>query len=190
MAAGALGTGTWSTGVPQQAGMWFQIELPAVTSISEVQFDSPGAAVAGRGGRGRGAAPTAGAAGAATPATGSQAAQPGGAPAASAAQTAPGPTGAAQTPVPAAPAPAAVQGFGGGRGFALPPPGFPRGYTVEVSSDGTAWTKVATGQGDGGTTVIPFKAVDAKFIKITQTATAENAPAWSIRRLRLYGPPK
>jgi hypothetical protein len=61
---------------------------------------------------------------------------------------------------------------------------------VEVSSDGTAWTKVATGQGDGGTTVIPFKEVDAKFIKITQTATAENAPPWSIRRLRLYGPPK
>jgi mono/diheme cytochrome c family protein len=190
MAAAALGTGTWSTGVPQQAGMWFQLELPAVTSISEVQFDSPGAAAGGRGGRGRGAAPTAGAAGTATPAPGAQAAQTGGAPTASPAQAAPSPTGAAQTPAPAAPAPAAVQGFGGGRGFALPPPGFPRGYTVEVSSDGTAWTKVATGQGDGGTTVIPFKAVEAKFIKITQTATTENAPPWSIRRLRLYGPPK
>ena len=52
MAAGVLGSGTWSTGVPQQAGMWFQIELPAVTPISEVQFDSPGAA-AGRKGRPR-----------------------------------------------------------------------------------------------------------------------------------------
>jgi len=38
--------------------------------------------------------------------------------------------------------------------------------------------------------VIPFKPARAKFIKITQTAAAENAPAWSIQRLRLYQPPK
>jgi hypothetical protein len=38
--------------------------------------------------------------------------------------------------------------------------------------------------------VIPFKAVDAKLIKITQTATVADAPPWSIQRLRLFQPPK
>jgi mono/diheme cytochrome c family protein len=160
-APAALQGGTWSTGAPQQAGMWFQIELPAARSITEIQFDSPGIGGAGRGGRGAGAPPAAAAA----------------------------PPGAA--PSTSAPAAAAAQGFGRGRGgFALPPPGFPRAYTVEVSKDGSAWTPVASGKGDGGTTVIPFKAVDAKFIKITQTATVDGAPAWTIGRLRLYEPPK
>jgi mono/diheme cytochrome c family protein len=30
----------WDTGGPQRPGMWFQVELPAVTSIEEVQFDA------------------------------------------------------------------------------------------------------------------------------------------------------
>jgi hypothetical protein len=153
-APAALTGGLWSTGGPQQAGMWFQLELPSPMSLTEIQFDSPGV-VAGGGRRGRG--------------------------------------GAGAPPAAAAPGRAAAappQGFGGGRGFALPPPGFPRGYTVEVSTDGSAWTQVATGQGDGGTTVITFKPVSAKFVKITQTSTVENAPAWSIQRLRLYQPPK
>ena len=33
------------------------------------------------------------------------------------------------------------------------------------------WTPVASGKGEGGTTVIAFKPIDAKFVKITQTAT-------------------
>ena len=37
--------------------------------------------------------------------------------------------------------------------------------------------------------MIPFKPAQAKFIKITQTASVGNAPAWSIQRLRLYQPP-
>ena len=40
-AANALGTGTWTTGDPQQAGMWFQIELPTASPITEIQFTSP-----------------------------------------------------------------------------------------------------------------------------------------------------
>jgi putative heme-binding domain-containing protein len=32
----------WDTGESQQAGMWFQIELPQPATIGEVQFDSPG----------------------------------------------------------------------------------------------------------------------------------------------------
>ena len=46
----------WSSGVPQQPGMWFQVELPAPTMITEVQFDAAAAGRLGGGGRGRGAA--------------------------------------------------------------------------------------------------------------------------------------
>ena len=45
----------WSTaGAPQQAGTWFQIELPAAISLAEVDFNTPPAF---GGGRGRGGAP-------------------------------------------------------------------------------------------------------------------------------------
>jgi glucose/arabinose dehydrogenase/mono/diheme cytochrome c family protein len=51
------GAGRWDSGAPQQPGMWYQIELPAATRISEVQLDSavPFSFAGGR--RGRGAAP-------------------------------------------------------------------------------------------------------------------------------------
>ena len=45
------------------------------------------------------------------------------------------------------------------------------------------------GRGSGSTTAIAFRPVRAKFVRITQTATVENAPAWSIQRLRLYQAP-
>ena len=59
-AVNALGAGTWTTGEPQQAGMWFQIELPAAAPIAEIQFMSP----PGSGRRGGAQARRAGAAGA------------------------------------------------------------------------------------------------------------------------------
>jgi glucose/arabinose dehydrogenase/mono/diheme cytochrome c family protein len=37
-AAGAIDFLGWTTGVPQQAGMWFQVELPAPVMLTEVQF--------------------------------------------------------------------------------------------------------------------------------------------------------
>ncbi len=52
-AAGALNFLGWTTGVPQQAGMWFQIELPAAVPLTEIQFTST--TVSG----GRGGAPPA-----------------------------------------------------------------------------------------------------------------------------------
>jgi mono/diheme cytochrome c family protein len=156
-AGNALAAAPWSSGTPQRAGMWFQIELPAAMAITEIQFDSPPALV-GRGGPGgaRGAAPGA----------------PAGAPAAG------GP---------------AVRGAGGpagGRGgFAIMPTS-PHGYSVQTSMDGTTWSApVAEGESTGTATVIAFKPVSAKFVRITQTATTENAAAWSIQRLRLYQPP-
>jgi glucosylceramidase len=83
-------------------------------------------------------------------------------------------------------------GGGGGRGAPPPPPGgfagFPRGYKVEVSDDGVAWKTAAEGSGAGPSTVIQFAPVSARFVRMTQTASLENAPAWSIQRLRLYRP--
>ena len=65
--------------------------------------------------------------------------------------------------------------------------GYPRGYTVTVSLDGKTWSApVRRGEGTGQTTVIAFAPVNAKFVRITQTAAVDGAPPWSIQRLRLY----
>jgi hypothetical protein len=64
--------------------------------------------------------------------------------------------------------------------------GFPRGYKVEVSMDGASWQTVAQGNGSGTTTDIMFAPAQAKFVKITQTASPENAPAWSIQAFKLF----
>jgi hypothetical protein len=45
---------------------------------------------------------------------------------------------------------------------------------------------VAEGQGSGSPTIITFKPVQAKFVRVTQTATVENAPPFSIQQLRKY----
>lgn len=138
-AADALTIRPWSTGRPQQAGMWLQVELPQAVALTEVEFQSspvapqdqpavPGAPTRSGGGRG----------------------------------------------LPGAPAPAP------------PPQAFPRGYRVQVSMDGTTWSKpVAEGTGSGRRTDISFAPVRAKFVRITQTATDTEAP-WSVERLRLY----
>jgi hypothetical protein len=47
-AAGVLNFMGWTTGVPQQPGMWLQIELPAPVMLSEIQFTS--SSLGGRGG--------------------------------------------------------------------------------------------------------------------------------------------
>jgi mono/diheme cytochrome c family protein len=121
-AGGAINFLGWTTGVPQQAGMWLQIELPAPLMLTEMQFTS------------------------------SQI---------------------------------------GGRAGAAPAWTFPRGYQVQVSVDGNTWSApVAEGQGAPGTTVITFAPVRAKFVRITQTASVNDAPAWSMRLVRLYQAPE
>ena len=86
--------------------------------------------------------------------------------------------------------PGAPTRSGGGRGGqgAPPIPGFPRGYEVEVSTDGTTWKTVASGEGAGVLTDINFEPVQAKFVRLKQTATAGDVP-WSVRRLKLYEAP-
>jgi hypothetical protein len=55
--------------------------------------------------------------------------------------------------------------------------------------NGTAWTVAAEGKGEGAETVITFRPVQAKFVKITQTASVAGAPVWSIQQLKLYEAP-
>ena len=129
----ALGAATltgWNAGAAQQAGIWFQVELPKAEMVTEVQFQSP--PPGGRGGAGSAAAVT-----------------------------------TSGAPV-------------------VAPPGFPRGYKVEVSSDGSSWTAAAEGTGNGLTTVSTFQPVQAKFVRISLTANSEDAPEWSIQNLKIF----
>jgi mono/diheme cytochrome c family protein len=118
-ASNAFTLAGWSTSAPQQAGMWFQIELPAQAVVAELQFTSPPQ--------------------------------------------------------------------GGGRGGPPPAPTYPRDYRVEVSADGAAWTAVvAEGRGAANVTTIAFAPVTARFVRITLTSSASEAPAWAVQRLRIY----
>jgi mono/diheme cytochrome c family protein len=90
------------------------------------------------------------------------------------------------------PAPATGPQAPGRGGFAgaVPIVGYPRGYSVQVSTDGRTWSKpVAQGKGDGPHTTITFAPTRARFVRITQTDTVADAPAWSIRDLRIYEAP-
>jgi hypothetical protein len=72
------------------------------------------------------------------------------------------------------------------------PPGgpHPQSSQVEVSLDGQSWSEpVAHDQGTGTATVLTFAPARARFVRLTQTAVVENAPAWSIQRLRLFQAP-
>ncbi len=220
----ALTLAGWTSGAPQQAGMWFQVELPAPLRLAEIQFDSAstgrrgggggavgatpsrGALPAGGAGAGRGAGaavgappanpaspvapanqapPTVGRAGAA-PAAGSDAARgaPGLVP--QSADTAQG-AGSARGGMAAAGAPATPGQAAAVAAATLAASGFPRGYRVQVSTDGSRWSApVAEGKGAGARTAISFAPVEAKFIRITETDRDTGAPAWSIMNLRLF----
>jgi mono/diheme cytochrome c family protein len=67
---------------------------------------------------------------------------------------------------------------------------YPRGYKLEVSTDGTTWQEVASGQPDNQEVKMVFEPASAKFIKITQTGTPEDSPdeiPWSMRQMKIYG---
>ena len=64
---------------------------------------------------------------------------------------------------------------------------FPIGYKVQLSTDGKTWSApVAEGAGSPATIVATFRPTQAKFVRVTQTGTAENAPAWSVLNFRVY----
>jgi mono/diheme cytochrome c family protein/glucose/arabinose dehydrogenase len=79
---------------------------------------------------------------------------------------------------------------GGSRNGPPPVGTYPRGYKVQVSLDGQKWSEpVAQGEGRGVTTAITFAPVRARFVRITQTGTVDNAAVWSIQGLRLFQAP-
>jgi hypothetical protein len=101
--------------------------------------------------------------------------------------------------VPGAPVRTAIAGGGRGRGGVpgaapaapAPPPvapksGYPRGYKLEVSTDGSTWKTVAQGKGSGTATRISFAPVRAKFVKVTETADGADLPPFMIQRFSLY----
>ena len=64
---------------------------------------------------------------------------------------------------------------------------YPKGYEVELSSDGEKWKQVSKGKGTSAKTVINFGKQPARYIKITQTATSGGY--WSIHELDVLGAP-
>jgi mono/diheme cytochrome c family protein len=126
-AVNGLSLTAWSTGEPQKAGMWYQVEMPATKTVTELQFQSP------------------------SPAGNSAAVASGGAPLVTAA------------------------GFG-----------YPRGFKVEISTDGTTWNTVATTAATGNATTVTFPPAPAKFIRLTLTESPDNAPAWSVQDFRVF----
>ena len=76
---------------------------------------------------------------------------------------------------------------GGGRSGPPPFGSFPIAYRVQVSRDGKSWgSPVGEGRGTFATTIVSFRPVDAKFIRITQTGTAGEAAPWSVLNFRVY----
>jgi hypothetical protein len=62
---------------------------------------------------------------------------------------------------------------------------YPRGYQLQVSSDGATWSSsVATGTGTSQLVTINFTTQTARYVKIVQTGTATNV--WSIHELNVW----
>ena len=62
---------------------------------------------------------------------------------------------------------------------------YARGYNVEVSSDGSTFTSVATGTGSGTPEVVTFTAQTAQYIRVVLTA-ASTTNWWSIDEFTVY----
>jgi glucosylceramidase len=61
---------------------------------------------------------------------------------------------------------------------------FPRGYTLATSTDGEHWSDGRSGAGADQLTTIDLPPTQARFVRITQTATAPQW--WSVADLRIY----
>ncbi|MFC5401450.1 discoidin domain-containing protein [Cohnella soli] len=62
---------------------------------------------------------------------------------------------------------------------------YPRGYQVQVSTNGTAWTTVASGAGSSAAIIAEFAPQTARYLKIVQTGTSGSW--WSVAELAVYG---
>jgi putative heme-binding domain-containing protein len=65
--------------------------------------------------------------------------------------------------------------------------GYPRGYKVQVSMDGTSWgDPVAEGEGSNPSTRIAPRPVPARWVRVTLTEKARDGASWSIQKMRLF----
>jgi aryl-phospho-beta-D-glucosidase BglC (GH1 family) len=62
---------------------------------------------------------------------------------------------------------------------------YPRGYQVQVSTDGTNFTTVAIGTGSSAQIIVDFPSQVARYVKIVQTGSSTSW--WSIAELNIYG---
>jgi hypothetical protein len=67
------------------------------------------------------------------------------------------------------------------------PHDFARGYNVEVSTNGSSWTTVASCAGIGTPEVVSFPAVTAQYVEVVLTAST-GYYWWSIDEFDLFGP--
>ncbi|MEA2160557.1 MAG: glucosylceramidase [Solirubrobacteraceae bacterium] len=61
---------------------------------------------------------------------------------------------------------------------------YPRGYRVQASSDGTAWSTVADGSGSGQLTAVPLSGAPVRFVRMTLTQASGSW--WSVADVRAY----
>jgi hypothetical protein len=65
---------------------------------------------------------------------------------------------------------------------------YPNGYTVSVSTNGTSWTPVASGNGTTQLVTVTFPSQVAQYVQITLTEGSPSANWWSIAELNVYTP--
>lgn len=63
----------------------------------------------------------------------------------------------------------------------------PRAYVVEVSSDSSTWSQVATGADGGPQTFVSFASQNAQWVRVKQTGSA-TGKWWSIHEFNVYAP--
>lgn len=61
---------------------------------------------------------------------------------------------------------------------------YPRGFTVEVSTDGTSWTQLASGIAYGWKRPVSVTPTTARYIRITQTGAAPQW--WTVDEVTVY----
>ena len=59
----------------------------------------------------------------------------------------------------------------------------------ELSNDGASWTTVGAGTGSGAVITADVPAQTARYLRITQTGTAQNGEAWGIQQVRIFALP-
>jgi hypothetical protein len=63
---------------------------------------------------------------------------------------------------------------------------YPAGYTVSVSSNGAAWTEVASGAGSTQLTTVTFPQETAQYIQVAQTTSGVTTNWWSIAEFNVW----